>query len=439
MTLDTPTALYRLEAVHARALPIEGKIELRPPSIALTTSSLALLTIIVIFSILLLGKYVSRVRVSGSLVPQGGILMVRAPSDGRISNVYVSELSTISPGSRLVQLTSASASSSTLSGDTPSNVVNALLEQRRKTVSDQLITEAETLQNEVSHLRHQLSILRSEQEVATRQAQARTTEVLIAREIVKSYESLAGSGYVSQLQILERKSSLAKIESDLVSSELDLTSRNRAVSELELKILDTESSFRRFSSGLEERLLTIEEELLMNSFSGSNVLTADRGGLVSALHITDGQMVRAGDELLSIVPEGGSLEAHFLIPERAATSIEVGQSVLMRFDAYPFELYGSYIGSVTRLSKSAIHNTNSKENTNLEDHESESTYRLVVSLPKQSIKTRHGESSLLPGMTVEADIPLEEQTLLTWLLSPISKNLARSDSIRQVTEGRGVP
>ena len=47
---------------------------------------------------------------------------------------------------------------------------------------------------------------------------------------------------------------------------------------------------------------------------------------------------------------------------------------------YPFELYGSYI-SVTRLSKSAIHNTNSKENTNLEDHESESTYRLVVSLP----------------------------------------------------------
>ena len=43
-------------------------------------------------------------------------------------------------------------------------------------------------------------------------------------------------------------------------------------------------------------------------------LTADRGGLVSALHITDGQMVARA---MSYHWLGEwSLEAHFLIPER---------------------------------------------------------------------------------------------------------------------------
>ena len=126
-----------------------------------------------------------------------------------------------------------------------------------------------------------------------------------------------------------------------------------------------------------------------------------------------GQAVQSGQPILSLLPEGSRLRAQLLVPSSAIGFVKRGDRVLLRYQAYPYQKFGSHGGTVVRVSKSAIGANAGREGTN------ESVYRVLVELDGQSVLAYGHAEALRPGMLLEADILGERRRLYEWILEPI--------------------
>src|SRR3546814_4448562 len=84
------------------------------------------------------------------------------------------------------------------------------------------------------------------------------------------------------------------------------------------------------------------------------MIKAPAAGLIANRSITLGQAVQAGQPLLSILPQGATLQAQLLVPSRAIGFIAPGDTVLLRYQAFPYQKFGHHRGKVVRISRSAL-------------------------------------------------------------------------------------
>lgn len=103
--------------------------------------------------------------------------------------------------------------------------------------------------------------------------------------------------------------------------------------------------------------------------------------------------------------------------------MQVGQSVRLRYQPYPFQRFGMQHGTVAEVSASPL----SPDDLALLPSQPtrESIYRVVVRLDKSTIQAQGREVALLPGTALEADIEQAEQRLIDWVLSPLKSAATR--------------
>lgn len=403
--------LYRREAVEARTAPLLGEMQLLPPRLSSYVAGLALFTAIALFAVSYYGSYVNRIRVVGALVPETGVLILRSPGAGRISTVHISEGDAVSAGDALVTLVSDIR---TLSHESAATALDNILKNRLRDVARLRSSEREALDVRLKHLGEQMAMLRIEEDIGLRQVRARSTQEAITRQVANTLESLAEESYVSALQVSERRAAAAASEAEVLAAELQVQTRSRAIQEIELQIQDAQISYERLTAELARQENLLAQERILNNLNAGGVMTASTDGTVSARMVEPGQMVNAGDELIAVVPSGGLMEAHFLVPSRSIAAVRPGRSVVVRFDAFPFERYGHFVGTISRISQSTWSDPDGSSR--------EPGYRVVVALPQQSILTQDGPTRLLPGMRVEADILLERRRLLDWIFAPVKRS-----------------
>ena len=107
---------------------------------------------------------------------------------------------------------------------------------------------------------------------------------------------------------------------------------------------------------------------------------------------------------------------HLLIPVRSVGFIESGQSLAIRYDAFPYQKFGIYQGKVSQLSKTLLL---PNELLNAPTLVNEPVYRVTALLDKPNVQAYGKDFSLKPGMTLSADISLGDRSLIQWLLEPI--------------------
>ena len=128
-----------------------------------------------------------------------------------------------------------------------------------------------------------------------------------------------------------------------------------------------------------------------------------------------GQSVSPQKSLLTIIPNDTELYAELFLPSRAIGFINVGQQVLLRFDAFPYQRFGLYEGTVEQVAQAVIN----PDEAEIPLPTPDPVYRVKVSLSSQFVKTYGKSLSLQAGMSLTADIILEERTLGEWLFAPI--------------------
>ena len=116
------------------------------------------------------------------------------------------------------------------------------------------------------------------------------------------------------------------------------------------------------------------------------------------------------------------LEAQIFSSSRAIGFLHAGQRVLLRYQSFPYQKFGSYEGTVAEVSRSAISPSELGQSfvglTSLYGT-NEPVYRITVALDKQSVLAYGQTIPLKPGMQLEADVLIEKRHLIEWILDPL--------------------
>ena len=118
---------------------------------------------------------------------------------------------------------------------------------------------------------------------------------------------------------------------------------------------------------------------------------------------------------MAIIPNNAKLQVELFVPTRAVGFLEIDQKVRVRFDAFPYQRYGIFAGKVKSISKHVL----LPQELNVPLELNEAVYRVVVELDQQDIIAYGKHFPLQAGMTLEADIILDRQSLFEWILDPL--------------------
>jgi membrane fusion protein, epimerase transport system len=284
----------------------------------------------------------------------------------------------------------------------------ALFDARRA----DLMGEKEVLQQRVEQLTSQSvglqAVLNAKRAVAT----SLSSEV-------SELEELLAEGYVDKQRIrqLERSRAQALGEvSDLVARIAGVVV---SIEETRLQKLQIE---KRFKTNVVDTLTRAEEELydleqrrntLQDRLDRTIVRAPSTGIVLSVKPNTVGEVVRPGDELMSIVPDTENLLIDAKLSPMDIDRIHVGQEAEVRFSVFR-DAY-SVTGVLVKLSADSL----------IDEVSGQPYFEAKIKLKEDDIKLL-GEYRLVPGMPAEVLIKTGNRTLLGYLTSPLHRMFEKS-------------
>lgn len=264
----------------------------------------------------------------------------------------------------------------------------------------------------ISIARQQLNQRQQElNEAQAKRAQASQGYDLTARELTVT-RPLINSGAVSEVELLrlERDVSRYRGERDMATAQISRV--QSAISEAQRKIEEVELAFRN-DAGKE----LSETMAKLNSLAEGRIALSDRvkqssirspvKGTVKRLLVnTVGGVVQPGKDMIEIVPLEDTLLLEARVLPRDIAFLRPGQSVIVKFTAYDFSIYGGLDGTLEHIGADTVM-----------DDKGNAFYTVRV----RTSKPGFGDSNLpiIPGMVAEVDILTGKKSVLAYILKPV--------------------
>jgi len=160
-----------------------------------------------------------------------------------------------------------------------------------------------------------------------------------------------------------------------------------------------------------ERLMTIIVPVVREGieFHEKVAIRSPGAGVLHSLKVTArGEVVMAGETLAEIIPQGVPLIAEIRISPQDIGHVGVGDEVRLKFTAFDFARYGGLAGTLVKVSGTTISKSNQ-----------DPYYQGWVKPAALFIGTDQARNQLIPGMILSAEIKTGEKTILEYLLKPI--------------------
>ncbi|MCT8127152.1 efflux RND transporter periplasmic adaptor subunit [Alishewanella sp. BS5-314] len=409
----TGNNLFRLAAVKQQANRLEGDVLIAQPlsSTVLTASLLAIVASLISF--LALADFNRKETVAGYLQPNSGLAKIYAGRSGVISEVFVQDGKEVVAGAPLVllQFPDQLAAGESLVQSLQASLLSQqqLLSERKQ----QLQLQFSQQQQELEQRQALQQLLLSEQ---LQQIHLLEQRWQLQQQRVSRLTQLAENGAISQLDLqaqqeaaLQLQQQLAELSSSrqqLLANQAQLTGqlqRLPAEQQQQLSLLETEES------RLQQQQLELQGRHQL-------LLSAPVAGRITNLIAEPGKTITGQQPLLTILPATASLEAILLVPTRAFGFVQPGQRTRLRFEAFPYQRFGIYEGEVIHTGQAILLPNELEMPVPIQ----EPVYRVAVALDSQEIRAYGSSVPLQSGMLLSADIVLEQRSLLSWLLEPIS-------------------
>jgi membrane fusion protein len=404
-------SLFRSEALAFQRLQQSGGVVLmRPiPAKLLFWSLAAAFAVIVVF--LALAQYARKETVTGYLSPTAGVARIFAPRAGTIAVVHVREGQEVDEGAPLLTV---KIDQTTADGQ---NVDAALLEtlaRRKAAIAEQIamqearaVSERKRLEVQIAGAKDQIAHL--EGQIALQRERVELTGATVAL-----VEGLRAKGYLSEVDYkrrqehhLESKQTLGTLAQQLATRRAELAQAAASLEQLPTTIAEKTLALRGELAEAEQRAAEIEGRR-------AYVVRAPVAGRVSTLQAAPGRIADTRQPLLSILPRNGVLEAELFVPSQAIGFVRAGQEVRIRFDAFPYQRFGTYGGRVVRVARTMLTGSDMSAPVALK----QPAYKVTVVLDRQDVTVNGERIPLQADMLLKADILLDRRPLLAWLLDP---------------------
>ncbi|MGE5336251.1 MAG: HlyD family secretion protein [Gemmatimonadota bacterium] len=404
--------LFRQEAIDAQREKLLGEVSVaRPvPLWVFTLLAATFATALVAFAFL--GEYTRRERVEGFLALTAGAARIQAPEIGTVTELMVKEGDEVQAGAPIARL---SLERSIGSGVSSGELVQRELSQRAVNLDSERDRVRQLADQQREQIRTRITDLRKEIAQNDVEIRLQQTRVASAREDFQRTQQLVKEGFVSDTALTQKRNDQldqqVKLET-LKRSRAGLERELRAA-ETELPTIDTRASQQ--IDQLSRQKSELQQSMVQEEAKRETIIRAPITGVVTNIAVARGASVAADAPIAMLLPKGSGLQAQLLVPTRAIGFVQPGNEVVLRYEAFPFQRFGQYRGTVEAISRT-VWSTGEQVGSMTAK---EPVYRIDVKLDRQTVSAGNQEFALRPGMLVNADILLERRTIFEWVFEPV--------------------
>lgn len=336
------------------------------------------------------------IRTSAKAIP------VRTEAGGRIAVLSVKDGQVVKKGQVLVELEDQ-VGAETL--DSARRLIKRLDALVKDDQSNAAMAEAEAIAPELMQLDIP-SLVRERSSLA--EATNRLSQAL---------RSVQDEPKLSAADVAERENAEVKIDNIQkkgLASQLakELSDQQRTVTRLSVSISGRQDQAQQqltsARSGLAVQIRSFEQALELHIRSQRVLAPSD--GIANKLAVSGpAELVPAGQTLLEIIPDGGSLTAEVVIANRDIAQLKVGMPVELRIAALPHHDYGTLPAHIAEIPPDA----------SAGQQDGAPTYLIRLSLDRTTLDAGQGPRPVSLGMTLEAEVQIRRRTLLRLALNEI--------------------
>jgi membrane fusion protein len=413
MTRPSSSALFRPQVLYHQTVADAGEtVRIVPVTHALFAGFLVAVLAIAVAYVSLAG-YARKETARGMVAPSHGVVRVIAPRAGTITEVLVAEGDTVSEDQLLFRVVAEETNAAGTGSDT---AILEAMKQQKAILEHQIEIERDHAAADRARLDAQI---RNLQEEAGRLETQRTVQAQRAKETRAFYDRIApllDKGIVTAIEVqsrlqnmLSEEQAVAALDERLAMKRGDLRQAQLSLERLPIEEADKLANLQRNLSDVAQHAAETEARRRY-------IVRAPIAGRVSSMVATVGRTIDPRISQLSIVPLDSRFEAELFVPAIAIGFVAPGQRVRLLYDAFPYQRFGTYGGTITSVATTMLAPAEMPEPVAALK---EPGYRIKVALDRQTVQAFGHEVALQPDMTLRADIILEQRTMLEWLLEPL--------------------
>jgi membrane fusion protein len=419
-----PTPLFRPEVQQSHQQRQFGEIltARRPAFRVLTLAAATLGAGLIAF--VAFGHITRKATVGGLLVNTRGSVQVTASTAGVLVARHAAEGDFVTAGQTLFEV---ATDKTTKSGATAWQAERSLASRTESFEAEQQLRILLTNQRRQA-LGTKLRALRGDQEQAAADVALTRRRVELATKSASRYAELAQQGYVPDIQYQQKQEELLDLQSKALAALRAQSALHRDITDVdaELKSLAVQGTVD--GEAIKRNVQSLQQERAENEARQKLVVVAPQAGVVTALLVSAGAAIQPSQALATIVPqatrsEASTLEAHLYAPSKTAGFVRPGQSVYLRYAAYPYQKFGLAEGVVVAVSSTPINQQDLPEGPGRsliqQAQADEPMYRIRVRLKSQSISAFGESHPLKSGLFLDANILQERVALWQWVMQPV--------------------
>ncbi|MDD2161164.1 HlyD family efflux transporter periplasmic adaptor subunit [Pseudomonas sp. MIL19] len=345
-------------------------------------------------------------RATGEVIASSRVQIIQSVDGGVLEQLLVKEGDRVAPGQLLARLEQTRLGASV--GEVEARLFGLQARATRlraEVIGERRLTfQADLLERSPETARVEEALFKQRQLGLEEELRTMRVAVSLAQKELRLVEQLYANGDASGSELLRVQRGLNEAEARLVNR------RNKFLEDARLELAKAEDDISQSA-----QTLTLRKQEQQDS-----VFTAMVPGIVKNIRVTTvGGVLRAGEELMQIIPVDDDLMIEAKVSTADIARIVPGLEATVRFDTFDYTIFGGVKGEVAFVSADSL-----KEETS---RGMDIYYRVRIKPATYPVTSTTGRVlDVLPGMTAQVDIRTGERTVMDYLLKPLRKTLSES-------------
>lgn len=384
--------------------------------IAITYSQrvIIIFSMIIFFIVILFisfADYTQKRIIPGVVFPDKGIVSIKSRQSGILSAIYKKNGEHVTCGDKLLTIDASSSTHFFINNEKKYlQIISRLKEINNKESQDNI----KTLRSKIQSTERQIAKTRNN--IINMRSQIELLDLMI-KELEESFnkaQSAYKRKYVSEIEmsnmeinLLEKKMQRQSLYNEMTSTEENIINLNDELNDYTNRVKNIQRENEKDNAQLLMQMYGISSET-------ESVLRTPVSGDVAEFSKNIGNYVNAGETILKIIPQGSINHIVAFISPAFIGEIKKGATVILKYNSYPYQQFGVEHGIISDISKLP-----------LQPEEVYTTFGLKTEkesfLITIKITSHQKEISIIPGMSLEIEVPTKKAPIIQWIF-PFIKN-----------------
>jgi membrane fusion protein (multidrug efflux system) len=173
-----------------------------------------------------------------------------------------------------------------------------------------------------------------------------------AADEARRYEKLRADGLIAEMEVVRAKSEAEKRQAAATALRIAITRQNKDQRATDSTQQVAIEELKRDAAVIEGEIKTRQTitERLRHEVTQRQIVAPASGKLGETAELRIGQVVREGDKLGAVIPDGQLKAVAEFPPSDSLGRIRKGQQAKLRLDGFPWAEYGKVAGEVTNIA-----------------------------------------------------------------------------------------